>query len=206
MACTLRGARTDEARTSSLSLIVLGGAPLALAVVTACSTTTIVDVPFDGGADTAAASPTPAPRAPPASRPTAAPPRGGPLSSARDRSSSTRPAAARSPTPTPRRAAAARVSLIIPSDCSIHAGSSAWAASTSTAQRRHAAPSANRSSPASRPRAPRKSSSSASAALSEVRARLRAARHMRLIRPGRLEVGGNKVGTATVTAASPSDE
>jgi hypothetical protein len=38
-----------------LSLIVLGAAPLALAVVTACNTTTFVDVPFDGGADTAAA-------------------------------------------------------------------------------------------------------------------------------------------------------
>lgn len=40
---------------SLLVLLVLGAAPLTLAVVTACSTTTIVDVPFDGGADTAAA-------------------------------------------------------------------------------------------------------------------------------------------------------
>ena len=36
-----------------LSLILLGSAPVGLAVVSACSTTTIVDVPYDGGADSA---------------------------------------------------------------------------------------------------------------------------------------------------------
>ncbi|MEA2749698.1 MAG: hypothetical protein QOI41_3841 [Myxococcales bacterium] len=40
-----------------LSLFVLGSAPVSLAVVSACSTTTIVDVPFDGGADSATADP-----------------------------------------------------------------------------------------------------------------------------------------------------
>ncbi len=38
-----------------LSFLLLGSAPVAFAVVSACNTTTFVDVPFDGGADSASA-------------------------------------------------------------------------------------------------------------------------------------------------------
>ena len=52
MACTLRCARSMKL-ARLLSLIAFGAAPVGLAVVTACNTTTFVDVPFDGGPDSA---------------------------------------------------------------------------------------------------------------------------------------------------------